>query len=142
VQAFLRFSGAAPRDASIDRWIDAQPPELAALARAWITSIRQCGPDVLELMHDGCPTACVEDAPFAYVNAFSAHVNVGFFHGAALPDPAGLLQGSGRFMRHVKLRPGQAADAAALQALVSAAHRDIVARLQGLPASPYRTDPR
>ena len=84
-----------------------------------------------ELMHDGCPTACVEDAAFAYVNAFRAHVNVGFFHGASLPDPAGLLEGSGRFMRHVKLRPGTAADGEALEALIAAAYRDIVAKLKG-----------
>jgi hypothetical protein len=28
---------------------------------------------------------------------FTSHVNVGFFHGAALPDPARLLQGNGKF---------------------------------------------
>jgi hypothetical protein len=37
---------------------------------------------------------------------FTAHVNVGFFRGAELSDPNGLLQGTGKFMRHVKLRPG------------------------------------
>jgi len=81
-------------------------------------------------MHDGCPTACVRDAAFAYVNAFRAHVNVGFFHGAALPDPANLLQGDGKHMRHVKIKPGLAVDEPALDALVTAAYRDIVARLR------------
>lgn len=129
--AFLRFNGAVEREPAIDAWLDAQPPDLGAIARTWFTRIRQCGPDVRELMHDGCPTACVEDAAFAYVNAFRAHVNVGFFHGASLPDPAGLLEGSGRFMRHVKLRPGTVANDAALQALITAAHRDIAAKLKG-----------
>jgi hypothetical protein len=131
VTAFLRFNGAVEREPAIDAWLDAQPPDLGAIARTWFTRIRQCGPDVRELMHDGCPTACVEDAAFAYVNAFRAHVNVGFFHGASLPDPAGLLEGSGRFMRHVKLRPGTVANDAALQALITAAHRDIAAKLKG-----------
>lgn len=129
--AFLRFNGAVEREPAIDAWLDARRPDLGAIARTWFSRIRQCGPDVRELMHDGCPTACVEDAAFAYVNAFRAHVNVGFFHGASLPDPAGLLEGSGRFMRHVKLRPGTAADGEALEALIAAAYRDIVAKLKG-----------
>ncbi|WP_457333281.1 DUF1801 domain-containing protein [Rhizobacter sp. P5_C2] len=82
-----------------------------------------------ELMHDGFPTVCVQDAPFACVGIFRSHVNVGFFQGASLPDPAGLLEGTGKNMRHVKLRLGRTIDATALEALVDAAHRDIVARL-------------
>jgi hypothetical protein len=85
---------------------------------------------VRELVHDGCPVACLGDAPFGYVNVFSAHVNVGFFHGAALPDPAGMLQGSGKFMRHVKLRAGTATNAAALSRLISEAYADIKARVE------------
>lgn len=81
-------------------------------------------------MHDGCPSVCVEDAPFGYVNAFKAHVNVGFFHGAALTDPAGLLEGTGKYMRHVKVKPGRAVDRSSLEALITAAYRDIVARLE------------
>ncbi len=81
-------------------------------------------------MHDGYATVCVEDAPFAYVGAFTAHVNVGFFHGAVLPDSAGLLEGTGKTMRHVKVRPGLALDALSLEALITAAYRDIVARLR------------
>jgi hypothetical protein len=92
--------------------------------------MRVCGADVRELMHDGCPVACVEDAPFGYVNAFKAHVNVGFFHGAALRDPAGLLEGTGKYMRHVKLRPGITLDASSLEALITAAYLDIKARLK------------
>jgi hypothetical protein len=85
---------------------------------------------VRELLHDGHPTACVGDAAFAYTNAFTAHVNVGFFQGASLADPRGLLEGDGRYMRHVKLRPGVPIDAAALEALVRAAYLDIRARLE------------
>ncbi len=80
-------------------------------------------------MHDGCPVVCVQDAAFAYVNAFKAHVNLGFYQGAVLDDPAGLLLGDGKLMRHVKLRPGEAPDARALNALVAAAYRDVRSRL-------------
>jgi hypothetical protein len=92
--------------------------------------MRACGDEVRELLHDGCPVACLGDAPFGYVNAFSAHVNVGFFHGAALPDPARLLQGNGRFMRHVKLRPGTPVDAAALGRLIDVAYSDVKKRVE------------
>jgi hypothetical protein len=128
--ALLRFSGAQPRDPAIERWFDARHGELGDIARTWFERMRRCGADVRELVHDGCPAACVEDAPFGYVNAFTAHVNVGFFHGNALPDPAGLLVGDGKFMRHVKLRPGVPVDAAALESLIAAAYADIRARLQ------------
>ena len=127
----LRFAGAAERDPRIGQWLDAQPGELGAIARPWFARMRRCGPDVRELLHDGFPTVCVGDAPFAYVAAFTAHVDVGFFHGASLPDPVGLLEGAGKAMRHVKLRPGRAVDEAALAALIDASYRDIVARARG-----------
>jgi hypothetical protein len=125
----LRFSGAVRRDPAIDRWLRGQRDELRPIAEMWFARMRRCGADVRELMHDGCPAACVEDAPFGYVNAFKAHVNVGFFHGAVLEDPVGLLAGTGKRMRHVKLRPGREPDPAALGELIEAAYSDIRARL-------------
>jgi len=126
----FRVSGTSKRDRAIDAWFDEQPGDLGAIARTWFGRMRACGTDVREAMHDGYPVACIEDAPFAYVDAFTAHVNVGFFQGAALHDPAGLLQGAGRFMRHVKLKPAARVDEASLEALIVAAHRDIRARLK------------
>lgn len=121
--------GAVEDDPATAEWLGSREGELGAIARRWFKRIRGAGRDVRELLHDGCPTACVQDAAFAYVNAFRNHVNVGFFHGAALPDPAGLLEGSGKHMRHVKLSVGTPRDAAALDALISAAYRDIRTRL-------------
>ena len=125
----LRFSGALESDPAIDVWLDVGPAELKSIAREWFVQMRKCGDDVRELLHDGCPTVCVEDAPFAYVNAFRDHVNVGFFHGAALEDPAQLLEGTGKRMRHLKLRPGRDVNRSALTDLISAAYVDIKARL-------------
>ncbi|MBS0335194.1 MAG: DUF1801 domain-containing protein [Proteobacteria bacterium] len=99
------------------------------LARPWFEAMRGCGDDVRELLQDGWPTACVEDAAFAYVAAFAAHLNIGFYQGSALPDPAGLLEGSGKRMRHVKVRWGKPADEAAIRALIAAAYRDMRLRL-------------
>jgi hypothetical protein len=126
----LRFPSAVKHDPAIDVWLRAQRDELRPLVERWFVRMRQCGGDVRELMHDGCPTACVNDAAFGYVNAFRDHVNLGFFFGALLKDPARLLEGTGRRGRHVKLRPGREVDAAALTQLVDAAYRDIRARLR------------
>lgn len=121
----LRFSGGVVRDPAVEAWLASRPGELGDIARHWFARIRACGPDVVELMHDRAATACIGDAPFAYVNVFKAHVNVGFFRGAWLPDPAELLQGDGQSMRHVKLRPGEDSNLAALQALVLASYFDM-----------------
>lgn len=126
----LRFDGAVERAPAIDAWMKKQAGELGAIAREWFEAMRRCGDEVRELMHDGCPVACLGDVPFGYVNVFRSHVNVGFFHGATLADPAGLLQGSGKFMRHVKLSPGTAIKAAALGRLIEAAYEDIKRRVE------------
>jgi hypothetical protein len=126
----LRFNGAVERDPAIDAWLKAHPGELGAIAQEWFERMRNCGDEVRELLHDGCPVACLGDAAFGYVNVFTSHVNVGFFQGAALPDPARLLQGAGKFMRHVKLRPGTATDAASLSTLIATAYSDIKARVE------------
>lgn len=123
--SFLRFDSAVRYQPQIDSWFDARRPELAAIAREWFAAMRNCGQDVTELLHDGHPTACVGDAAFGYVNVFTSHVNIGFFHGATLNDPAKLLQGTGRYMRHVKARPGALPDRASLSDLVGAAYADI-----------------
>ena len=126
----FRISNTVERDPAIDAWMKEQAGELGSIARQWFDIMRRCGDEFRELMHDGCPVACVGDAPFGYVNAFKAHVNVGFFQGAELPDPAGLLEGSGKFMRHVKLMPGAAMNSAALRKLIEEAYSDIKARLE------------
>jgi len=124
----LRYDGTVRRDPRIEAWFRRSDPH-RLVAQSWWKQMRACGDDVREVLHDGCPVACVGDAPFAYVNAFRAHANVGFYFGAMLPDPASLLEGEGKRMRHVKLRPGAALNEKALAALISAAYRDIKKRL-------------
>ncbi|MDJ0711833.1 MAG: DUF1801 domain-containing protein [Woeseiaceae bacterium] len=126
----MRFETAVRHAPEIDAWFDTRSPVLAEIGRPWFELMRGLGTDVRELLHDGHPTACVGDAAFCYVNAFTAHVNVGFFLGAFLDDPASLLEGSGKRMRHVKLRPGNETDRGALRALIEAAYRDMRERSQ------------
>jgi hypothetical protein len=118
----MRFASAVERDPAIDAWFESRAGKLGAVARPWYERMRQCGDDVRELLHDGHPTACVDDAAFGYVDAFTARVNVGFFLGAHLADPAGLLEGTGKNMRHVKLRPDTEINREALAALIQAAY--------------------
>ena len=126
----FRLPSAVPHDPAIDAWLAAQRDDLRPLADAWFAQMRQRGDDVREVMHDGCPTACVGDAAFGYVGAYRHHVNVGFFFGAMLTDPAGLLEGTGKRGRHVKLGPGYRVDPDALAALIDEAYVDIKARLR------------
>lgn len=123
------LEGACRRDPAVEAWFAAPPAELHLIARQWFLAMRSAGPDVFELLHDGHPTACVGNLALGYVNAFTDHVNVGFFFGARLRDPAELLEGTGRFMRHVKVRPGLFAHEAALRELMADAYVDIKARL-------------
>jgi hypothetical protein len=126
----LRFPSSVRRDPDIEAWMHEHPGALGAIAQRWFEVMRGCGDDVRELLHDGHPTACVGDAAFAYVNAFRAHVNVGFFRGAEIADPGRLLEGTGKFMRHVKLGPERQVDATALMKLIETAYADIKARLE------------
>jgi hypothetical protein len=127
----FRFPAAVRRDPAIDGWLDTRPPDLRPIARAWFGEFRRSGHDVQELMHDGCPVACVGDIAFGYVNVFKLHVNVGFFFGAELDDHSHLLEGTGKRMRHVKLRPGVDLDASALRCLIEDACSNARTRVNG-----------
>jgi hypothetical protein len=128
--SLMRFPSSVKRDPAIDAWMHKHSGELGAIAQGWFEVMRACGDDVRELLHDGHPTACVDDAAVGYVNAFTAHVNVGFFRGAEIADPHGILEGIGKFMRHVKLRPSNDVDAAALTGLIETAYTDMKRRVK------------
>jgi hypothetical protein len=126
----LRFPTSVKRDPAIEVWMHAHSDELGTIAQQWFAVMRDCGDDVRELLHDGHPTACGVDAAFAYVNAFKFHVNVGFFRGAEIADPQHLLEGTGKFMRHVKLRPDSDVHATTLTKLIKTAYSDMKRRLK------------
>ena len=130
MDTLLRLSLGMKRDPAVEAWLSKQSGELGAIARTWFSRMRACGFDVLEMLHDGCPVVCVKDVPFAYVNVFKAHANVGFYLGAELKDPAHLLQGEGKRMRHVKVKPGAPLDSKALGALIQESYANVKARLR------------
>jgi len=63
---WLRFNGAVERDPAIDAWMKEHTSGLGAIAHQWFAMMRKCGDEVRELLHDGCPVACLGDAPFGY----------------------------------------------------------------------------
>lgn len=123
------LAGTLPRDPAVEQWFAARDTALGQLAREWFEKMRACGEDVRETLHDGCPVACVGEAAFAYVNIFRQHVNVGFYQGSLLDDPAAILRGEGKWMRHVKLRPATVISAEPLAQMIFAAYADIRARI-------------
>lgn len=129
-EALFRLPGAVFRDPAVEAWFFDLTDPFRLIAREWFLRIRACGPDVRELLHDGRPTACVEDAAFAYVGAYKAHASVGFFRGSALADPERLLDGGGKRMRHVRLGFGTDVDEAALADLITSAYEEVRARLR------------
>ena len=128
-EQLFEFPTAIKRDAAVDAWFDSQQSELGSIAHRWFDVMRSCGGDVRELLHDYHPTACVDEAAFGYVNVFSEHVNVGFFQGTELADPANLLEGTGKYMRHVKIRRDGNIDADSLTKLIEAAYHNTKRRL-------------
>jgi hypothetical protein len=126
----FRFDGTLERDPAIDAWLNDHSGPLGVIAREWFEVMRSCGDEIREVFHDGCANACLGDVPFAYVAIFTAHVNVGFFQGASLPDPARVLQGGGKRMRHIKLKPDTPADADSIRTLIEIAYADIKRRVE------------
>jgi hypothetical protein len=121
----LTLGGAVAKDPAIATWMQDHSGEHGSIAWRWFEVMRGRGKDVRELLHDGNPVVCVADAPFCYVGAYKAHASVGFFRGSELPDPAGLLEGNGKLMRHVKIRRESPVDEAALSRLIDEAYANI-----------------
>lgn len=129
MDAILRFYGKDIEATDFDLWLEQKAEELRPIASKWLEIIKNVGPEVEAIFHDNYPICCIDDAPFAYINVYTAHVNVGFFYGAYLPDPSGILEGTGKHMRHVKLRPDSKPNEKAISTLIIAAYKDIKIRL-------------
>jgi hypothetical protein len=113
---------------SFDAYLDAQAPRQQAIIRKVRAVVKRSAPRLVESVKWGNGCWVDGNSPIAYVHCAPDHVQFGFFDGSALADPRGLLQGSGRFVRHVKLR--HAADVA--PRVLAAFLRQAVAR--GHPA--------
>ena len=61
---------------------------------------------------------------YAYIAVHGSHINLGFYHGASLPDPDHLLEGTGKALRHLKIREMGTVKNKAIKSLLSAAIAD------------------
>lgn len=125
----LKFTGRDIQEIDFEPWLESKPEALRGIARKWFEVIQNCGSDVEDIFHDGHPVGCVDEAPFAYINVYTHHANLGFFYGAELIDNGKLLEGTGKRMRHIKLRPDAKVDDQLIKDLIEQAYLDIKARL-------------
>jgi hypothetical protein len=101
-------------------YVDTLPPQQQGLVRELDAIIRAAAPDLTASLKWGNLTYHARRNVCAIVS-HPRHVNLQLWRGAEIDDPRDLLDGTGKQMRHVKLIPGEAFDAAYLTTLVRAA---------------------
>ena len=109
--------------ASFDDYLDAQSPENQAIIRALRRFVSRTAPRLIEAVKWGNGCWVGKNGPVAYVYSDTDSVQFGFFHGSALKDPKGLLEGKGQYVRHIKVRDRSAIDERAFAALLRQAAR-------------------
>lgn len=102
-------------------------PDLAAIARRLRAMIRGVDASTVETVRLGDNAATYGVGPkkmtdgYAYIMPMRGYVNLGFYQGALLADPQRLLEGTGKGLRHVKIRTLSDANRPSVRALVAAA---------------------
>lgn len=104
--------------ASFDAFQADQPPRTRTILRALRKLVREQEPHLVETVKWGNGCWVGEGGPVAFAHVKPDHVQFGFFSGAALNDPGGLLEGKGKFIRHVKVRASRTMDRDALTRLL------------------------
>ena len=108
----------------------AAEPELRLISESLRGAIASLHGDFLEVVWPRQKIASFGVGPkkmtehYAYIAVLGGHVNLGFYHGASLSDPVGLLEGSGKKLRHVKLRSAAASKSPSITALLREAIAD------------------
>ncbi len=114
----MRLLNAKPRDQHVEAYVRGVEGPLGQTTEMLVELVRKSVPRTNEVIHHGSPKFCVGLEPFCYVAAHAKHVNLGFFEGALLDDPDGLLEGSGKRLRHVKLQGVETVPRAKLTRLI------------------------
>ena len=104
--------------ASFDLYLADQAPRNQTVIRALRKFVKRVAPQLEESVKWGNGCWVREKAPVAYVFSAKDHVQFGFFRGSALKDPKGLLQGEGKYVRHLKLTKRSDLDESAFGALL------------------------
>ena len=104
--------------ASFDDYLKDQNPKNQAIIRALRRFVKRVEPDLNEAVKWGNGCWVSDNGPVAYVYSATGYVQFGFFHGSALKDPKGLLEGNGKYVRHTKVRDPSGIDERAFAALL------------------------
>jgi hypothetical protein len=90
--------------ASFDDYLDDQPPKNRSIIRALRRFVKRVESGLEESVKWGNGCWVKGKVPISYVYSAPDHVQFGFIRGSALKDPQGLLEGNGKYVRHVKVR--------------------------------------
>jgi hypothetical protein len=123
--------------ATFTEYTQAQTPRNQAMIRALRTLVKNTAPGLEETVKWGNGCWVKGDEPVAFVYSRAEYLEFGFFSGTALDDPAGLLEGKGQYVRHVKMRAPADTRRGGVARLLRQA-----ARLAGERAGPTRTRDR
>ena len=129
----------------VEDWLARLSPDGTIVVGALRRLITEAAPGAREIVyHDALgygPTDKGFDRVF-YISAFKDHINLGFFYGAGLDDPDALLAGSGKQMRHLKIRSSDSMPNAAIRQLLELGWPVGLARVQEQHRSKRRESPR
>lgn len=113
-------------DAQLNAVIERRSPEIAALAKAVLAKMRRQLPGSSELVYDKRNSLvigfCSADRASNAINSIATYtkwLNLFFFEGDSLPDPKGLLKGTGSMVRSIRLTDAKQLDDPAVQALIA-----------------------
>src|SRR5262245_24454680 len=106
---------------SFDLYLADQPPKNKAIIKALRAFVKRTAPKLEESVKWGNGCWVNGKAPVAYVYSDKGFVQFGFFRGAALKDPKGLLEGKGQYVRHIKVHKPADIDPKAVAALLKQA---------------------
>ena len=111
------------RYATIDEYLADQAPKNRSTIRSLRKFVEREAPKLQESVKWGNGCWLKGETPVAYVYSAPDHVQFGFFGGARLKDPKGLLRGNGKFVRHIRLLKPSEIDEPAFRALLKQAVR-------------------
>ena len=111
---------------TVDEFLAPHTPQVRDLAMQTRDLIKSIMPRVIEVVRPGRNAITYASGDkmadwIFYISPFKSHINLGFLRGTELPDPAGLMEGTGKLLRHVKIRRAEDLEAPALRALIQTA---------------------
>jgi hypothetical protein len=109
--------------ASFDAYLKDQSPRNQTIIRSLRRLVKRTEPALVEAVKWGNGCWVGDDGPVAYVFSASEYVQFGFFYGSSLKDPKRMLEGTGKFVRHIKVPARSTIDERAFAALLRQAAR-------------------